>query len=102
MNKRWTLWFGVLLGFLLSWLTGFSIGRFIVIGPLLLTAYVMSRGRGTAFLIASALVALGLWILFSFVLFGVVLLETGFAIETALCLVLLILSAILRPIPKSP
>lgn len=90
------IWLAIVAGFLISELGGFSVGRYLVIVPLALTAYGVSRNQRTMYKAASMAAAFGLWVLFSFVLFGVVLLETGFLIEFVICLAALAVTEFLR------
>lgn len=68
-------------GFLLSWLTGFSYGRYFVVVPLLLTAFAVSLGSSVTIKAGALVAAVLLWGLFSFLLFGTVTLQTGMLIE---------------------
>ncbi len=83
-------------GFLISWLTGFSLGRYLVVLPLALTAYDVGRDRRTPYLVASIASALVIWLLFSFALFETVTLEVGFLIEFVTCVLALIVSGLVR------
>jgi len=77
----------VAIGFLLSWISGFSYGRYIVLAPLLLTAFAISRKRPAIFKALALLAAILLFGLFSFALFGTVTLERGFLTEFVVCMV---------------
>ncbi|MDQ6879784.1 MAG: hypothetical protein M3082_19215 [Candidatus Dormibacteraeota bacterium] len=72
-------------GFVLSWLTGFTIGRYIVIAPLLVTAYAVSKDGPTILKAGAATAAVLLYVLFSFVFFGAVTLQTALIIECSIC-----------------
>ena len=50
-------------GFAFAFITGFSIGRFVVVLPLLLTAYAVTYGRGLYFQVAGYGAAVGLYLL---------------------------------------
>ncbi len=50
-------------GFAFAFITGFSIGRFVVVLPLLVTAYAVSYGRGLPVQLAAYAAALGLYLL---------------------------------------
>jgi len=50
-------------GFAFAFITGFSIGRFVVVLPLLLTAYAVTYGRGLYFQLAGYWAAVGLYLL---------------------------------------
>lgn len=70
--------------FLLSIFTGFSIGRYFVVFPLLLTALALSKGQ---IVVRAVLVgaAISVWWIFSVYLFGRFYLLNGMLIEVALC-----------------
>lgn len=95
--RRWGWWLAIAVAWVVSVLSGFSIGRFISLVPLVLTAYVAGRHRGDAFLSAAIVLALAVWIVFSFALYGVLPLLSGFGIEALACLVALMLSEVLPP-----
>ena len=86
----------VAVGFLLSWISGFTYGRFIVVAPLLLTAFAVSRERAAIFKALALMTAVLLFGLFSFALFGTVPLERGFLIEFVVCIVAFAVSFIAR------
>ena len=89
------LWLAVSGGFLISELSGFSVGRYIVIAPLALTAYAAGRRLPPVYMAANLAVAFLVWLLFSFLLFGIVALEIGFLIEFVLCIGVLAVSGLL-------
>jgi hypothetical protein len=94
--RSMTIGLAIVGGFLISALSGFSVGRYLVVVPLALTAYDLGRGRRTVYLAASMASAFVLWLVFSFVLFGTVVLEIGFLIEFVTCLLALMVSGLLR------
>jgi hypothetical protein len=80
------------LGFLASWVTGFSYGRYFVVGPLLLTAFAVTLGKSAILkLIAFAAAAL-VWGIFSFALFGILPLEKGFLVQFVACAIAYVVS----------
>jgi hypothetical protein len=50
-------------GFAFAFITGFSIGRFVVVLPLLVTAYAVTYGRGLRLQLAGYAAAVGLYLL---------------------------------------
>jgi hypothetical protein len=52
-----------LAGFGFAFITGFSIGRFVVVLPLLVTAYAVTYGRGYPLQLAGYAAAVGLYLL---------------------------------------
>jgi len=50
-------------GFGFAFITGFSIGRFVVVLPLLVTAYAVTSGRGLPLALAGFAAAIGLYLL---------------------------------------
>ena len=52
-----------LAAFAFAFITGFSIGRFVVVLPLLVTAYAVTYGRGLRLQLASYAAAAGLYLL---------------------------------------
>jgi hypothetical protein len=50
-------------GFAFAFITGFSIGRFVVVLPLLVTAYAVSYGRGLPMALAGFAAAVGIYLL---------------------------------------
>src|ERR1700736_3093564 len=50
-------------GFAFAFITGFSLGRFVVVLPLLVTAYAVTYGRGLYFQVAGYGAAVGLYLL---------------------------------------
>jgi hypothetical protein len=49
-------------GFAFAFITGFSIGRFVVVLPLLVTAYAVTNGRGLPLALAGFAAAIGLYL----------------------------------------
>ena|ERR1700694_1082798 len=49
-------------GFAFAFITGFSIGRFVVVLPLLVTAYAVTYGRGIRLALAGFAAAVGLYL----------------------------------------
>ena len=74
-------------GFLLSWLTGFSYGRYLLLLPLLTTALAVGRTAPAVWKAAGFLAAVGIFVLFSFVLFDRFLLERAILLEAVTCLI---------------
>jgi hypothetical protein len=87
-------WLATSAAFFISWLMGFSFGRYVVLLPLLLTAIALSRGRSFVLVGLAISAALGVWWVFSFALFGRVLLQTGFLIEFLLCSALYLVATV--------
>ncbi|HVS07636.1 MAG TPA: hypothetical protein VHK65_15920 [Candidatus Dormibacteraeota bacterium] len=50
-------------GFAFAFISGFSIGRFVVVLPLLVTAYAVTYGRGLRLALAGFAAAVGLYLL---------------------------------------
>lgn len=84
------------IGFVFSWLTGFSYGRYFVVAPLLLTAFAVSFGESVVVKVSALLAALLLWGIFSFALFGTVPLVIGIPIEFVLCIIAYVVSFAVR------
>jgi hypothetical protein len=57
------LFIATLGGFAFAFITGFSIGRFVVLLPLLITAYAVTYGRGLPLQAAAYIAAVGLYLL---------------------------------------
>jgi hypothetical protein len=56
-----------LAGFAFAFITGFSIGRFVVVLPLLVTAYAVSYRRGPLLQLAAYVAALGTYVVLAWV-----------------------------------
>ena len=54
-------------GFAFAFITGFSIGRFVVVLPLLVTAYAVTYGRGLPLQLAGFAAAIGLYLFLAWV-----------------------------------
>jgi len=72
-------------GFTFSFLSGFSIGRFTAVLPLVVTAFAVSRDRARRLQLAAQAIAIGLYILLAWVIAEQVGLW-GIQIELPLCL----------------
>src|SRR2546430_10240163 len=57
------LFIATLGGFAFAFITGFSIGRFMVLLPLVITAYAVSYGRGLRVRLGAYAIAVGLYLL---------------------------------------
>jgi hypothetical protein len=88
-------------GFLFSWLTGFSYGRYFLLVPLLLTAFGVSLGRSVTVKAGAFIGAVRLWGLFSFVLFGTVTLQTGMLIGAVVSSIAYVASFVWRNGPRT-
>jgi len=73
-------------GFAFAFLTGFSIGRFISVLPLVVTAFAVTRDRPPLLQLAAQIVALAVYVLLAWVVFEQVHFW-GIQIELPLCLV---------------
>jgi hypothetical protein len=80
-------------GFVFSFLTGFSIGRFTVVLPLVTTAFAVSYGRGRLVQGLAHAAAILIYLLLAWV---VVAISWGIPIEVPLCAVTYV-AAFLRP-----
>jgi hypothetical protein len=82
-------------GFAFAFITGFSIGRFVAVLPLLLTAYAVTYGRGYLLQVAAFVAAIGIYILFAWLIPEQVH-YWGIHIETPICAFAYVI-AFLRP-----
>jgi hypothetical protein len=71
-------------GFIFSYLTGFSIGRFTAVLPLIVTAFAVTRYRDLLLQVAAQVAAIGIYVLLAWILAGWVLFW-GIQIELPLC-----------------
>jgi hypothetical protein len=80
-------------GFAFAFITGFSIGRFVAVFPLLVTAYAVTYGRGYLLQVAGFAVAVGLYIILAWL---IPVHYWGIHIETPICAIAYAI-AFLRP-----
>lgn len=83
-------------GFAFAFLTGFSIGRFISLLPLVVTAFAVTRDRPPLLQLAGQLTAIGLWVLLAWIVDEQVHFW-GIQIELPLCLVAYAAATIFPP-----
>jgi len=83
-------------GFAFAFISGFSIGRFIALLPLAVTAFAVSRDRPALVQLAALLVAIAIYFLLAWVVDGQVH-YWGIQIELPLCLVAYAAAAIFPP-----
>jgi predicted transporter len=83
-------------GFVFAFLSGFSIGRFISLLPLMVTAFAVTRDRPPPLQLAAQLSAIGLYFLLAWVVAEQVHFW-GIQIELPLCLVAYAAAAIFPP-----
>ena len=86
-------------GFAFAFITGFSIGRFVVVLPLLVTAYAVSYGRGLYLQLTGYAAAAGLYLLLAW-LRPEWAYDWGISVELPLCTIAFVI-AFLRP-PRRP
>jgi hypothetical protein len=86
-------------GFAFAFITGFSIGRFVVVLPLLVTAYAVTYGRGLSLQLAGFAAAVGLYLLLAW-LRPEWAYDWGISVELPLCAIAFVI-AFLRP-PRGP
>lgn len=94
------LFIATLGGFAFAFITGFSIGRFVVFLPLLVTAYAVSYGRGLLFQLAGYAGAVGLYLLLAWLRPDWAY-DWGISIELPLC-TLAYAMAFVRPPAAGP
>jgi hypothetical protein len=82
-------------GFAFAFITGFSIGRFVVVLPLLVTAYAVTYGRGLYPQLAGFAAAVGLYLLLAW-LIPELTYDWGIPAELPLCTIAYAI-AFLRP-----
>jgi hypothetical protein len=82
-------------GFAFAFITGFSIGRFVVVLPLLVTAYAVTYGRGLYLQLAGFAAAVGLYLLLAW-LIPELTYDWGIPAELPLCTIAYAI-AFLRP-----
>lgn len=87
-------------GFTFSFLSGFSIGRFTAVLPLVVTAFAVSRDRARRLQLAAQAIAIGLYILLAWVIAEQVGLW-GIQIELPLCLLAYAAALIFPPRPQA-
>ena len=85
-------------GLAFAFLTGFSIGRFISVLPLVVTAFAVTRDRPPLLQLAAQIVALAIYVLLAWGVFEQVHFW-GIQIELPLCLVAYATAAIVPPRP---
>jgi hypothetical protein len=83
-------------GFAFAFLTGFSIGRFISVLPLVVTAFAVTRDRPLLLQLAAQIVALAVYVLLAWIVFEQVHFW-GIQIELPLCLVAYAAAATIPP-----
>ena len=83
-------------GFAFSFLSGFSIGRFIVVLPLIVTAFAVTRDRPPLLQLAAQIAAIAVYVLLAWVVADQVHFW-GIQIELPLCLVAYAAAAIFPP-----
>lgn len=83
-------------GFTFSFLSGFSIGRFTAVLPLVVTAFAVTRDRNPRLQLAAQAVALGIYVLLAWILAGQVG-YWGIQLELPLCLVAYAAALIVPP-----
>jgi hypothetical protein len=83
-----------LAGFAFAFITGFSIGRFVVVLPLLVTAYAVTYGRGLRLQLAGYAAAVGLYLLLAWLTDWVY--DWGIFVDLPLCGIAYVI-AFLRP-----
>jgi hypothetical protein len=86
-------------GFAFAFITGFSIGRFVVVLPLLVTAYAVTYGRGLYFQLAGYAAAVGLYLLLAWLTDWVY--DWGIFVDLPICTVAYAI-AFLRPPLRRP
>jgi hypothetical protein len=83
-------------GFAFAFLTGFSIGRFISVLPLVVTAFAVTRDRPLLLQLAAQIVALAVYVLLAWIVFEQVHFW-GIQIELPLCLAAYAAAALFPP-----
>lgn len=83
-------------GFTFSFLSGFSIGRFTAVLPLVVTAFAVTRDRNPRLQLAAQAVAIGIYVLLAWILAGQVG-YWGIQLELPLCLVAYAAALIVPP-----
>lgn len=89
------LFIGMLGGFAFAFISGFSIGRFVVVLPLLVTAYAVTYGRGLYLQLVGYAAAVGLYLLLAWLRPDWAY-DWGISVELPLCTVAFVI-AFLRP-----
>jgi hypothetical protein len=84
VNRYRLIWLVTLFLYLISILGGFTIGRYSSLLPLLLTAFVVSKELTAPLRTLALGIAVLVWWLFSYLLFGRVYLLTSLFIELAM------------------
>jgi hypothetical protein len=92
------LFLATLSGFVFSFLTGFSIGRFTVVLPLVATAFVVTYARSWWLQVLAYAAAIGMYLVLAWLITGI---SWGIPIELPLSF-LAYLVAFLLPPPTSP
>jgi hypothetical protein len=87
---------GTTCGFAFSFLSGFSIGRFISVLPLVVTAFAVTRDRPPVLQVAAQIVAMAVYVLLAWVVDEQVHFW-GIQIELPLCLVAYAAAAVFPP-----
>ncbi|HEY4872036.1 MAG TPA: hypothetical protein VIJ03_09090 [Candidatus Dormibacteraeota bacterium] len=94
------LFIATLGGFAFAFVTGFSIGRFVVVLPLLITAYAVAYGRGLRLQLSAYGGAIGLYLLLAWLRPDWAY-DWGISIELPLCTIAYVI-ALLRPPHAGP
>ena len=89
------LFIATLAGFAFAFITGFSIGRFMVLLPLVLTAYAVSYGRGLRVRLTAYAIAVGLYLLLAWLRPDWAY-DWGISIDLPLCTIAFVI-AFIRP-----
>ena len=85
-------------GFAFAFITGFSIGRFVVVLPLLVTAYAVTYGRGLRLALTGFAAAVGLYLLLAWLTDWVY--DWGLFVDLPICTIAYAV-AFIRP-PRRP
>jgi uncharacterized membrane protein len=88
-------------GFAFAFLSGFSIGRFIAVLPLIVTAFAVTRDRAPLLQLAAQIAAIAIYVLLAWIVDEQVHFW-GIQIELPLCLVAYAVAAIFPPRPAQP
>jgi hypothetical protein len=94
------LFIATLGGFAFAFITGFSIGRFMVLLPLVITAYAVSYGRGLRVRLAGFAIAVGLYLLLAWLRPDWAY-DWGISIDLPLCTIAFVI-AFIRPPRANP
>jgi hypothetical protein len=95
------LFIATLGGFAFAFITGFSIGRFMVLLPLVITAYAVSYGRGLRARLAAYASAVGLYLLLAWLRPDWAY-DWGISIDLPLCTIAYVIAFIRPPRANAP